>query len=265
MSFLEVLGPSTLAVLGCMTGLWIISLIIKDSSIVDIFWGLGFIVITGLTFALGGGFASRKLLVLILVVIWGLRLAIHIGRRNIGKGEDKRYQAFRRSGGANYWWISFLQVFALQGALMLLIAVPLIAAQVSPEAAQITTLDVLGASLWLVGFSFEAIGDWQLVRFKADPANKGKVMNTGLWRYTRHPNYFGEAVLWWGYFMIALTTPIGIWTVISPLVMTFLLVRVSGVALLEKSMANRGPEYQAYLKTTSAFIPMPPRRSPSGN
>ena len=265
MPFLEALGLSALAVLGCMTTLWILSLIIKDSSIVDIFWGVGFIVITGPTFALSGGFAGRKLLVLILVVIWGLRLAIHIARRNIGMGEDKRYQAFRKRGGANYWWISFFQVFALQGILMLLISVPLIASQVSAEATQITLLDVLGSSLWLVGFSFESIGDFQLARFKADPANKGKIMNAGLWRYTRHPNYFGECVLWWGYFIIALSTPIGVWTVMSPLVMTFLLVRVSGVAILERSMANRGPEYKAYLETTSAFIPMPPRRSQSGD
>lgn len=248
------------ATLVMMLVLWLVSLAIKNASIVDIFWGADFAVIALVTFALTDGYAPRKLLITTLAAIWGLRLATHIGWRNHGKGEDFRYQAMRKRIGDRFALVSLFTVFGLQGALMWLISLPLQFAQLSLEPARLTWLDFFGAALWAIGLSFEAIGDWQLAKFKADPANKGKVMDRGLWAYTRHPNYFGDALLWWGFFLIALATPRGWWTVISPVLMTTLLMKVSGVALLEKTLVKTRPEYRDYVKRTSAFFPMPPKR-----
>jgi steroid 5-alpha reductase family enzyme len=259
MSFLQIVPLTVLAILIYMTILWIVSLIRKDASIVDIFWGLGFVLASAIYFRLGDGYALRKALLMALVAVWGVRLALHILSRNLGKGEDKRYQAWRMAHPKNFWWISYFEVFVLQGVLMLLISAPLLAAQINPQPDHLTPLDVVGAAIWVIGFFFEAVSDWQLVRFKTDPANKGTVLHTGLWRYSRHPNYFGEATLWWGYFLIALTAG-GYWTVYSPILMTVLLLRVSGVALLEKSLTKTRPEYQVYVDSTSAFIPWFPRQ-----
>ena len=247
------------AALGLMTLLWLVSLARRDASIVDIFWGAGFVVLGWLYFAwTPDGFGPRKLLIAILVTIWGLRLALYIFSRNRGKGEDFRYVAMRQAAGPRWWWQSYFQVFVLQGLLMWLISAPLLAAQ-SGMAAPLTILDGLGVVVWAIGFYFEAAGDWQLARFKADRANKGKVMDRGVWRYTRHPNYFGDAAQWWGFFLIALAA--GGWmTVLSPILMTFLLVRVSGKALLEKSLDGR-PGYRAYVERTSGFIPWFPRKT----
>lgn len=259
MTGLQIFGYGALAVLVYMTLIWLVSLARKDASIVDIFWGLGFVLLAAVYLNFGSGYPARKLLLTALVAVWGIRLAAHIAIRNLGKGEDKRYQVWRRENPANFWWISYFRVYILQGILMLIISTPLLAAQNSPEPATLTALDWLGAAAWLVGFLFEAVGDWQLVRFKANPDNKGKVLNTGLWRYTRHPNYFGEAVLWWGYFLIALAAG-GWWSLYSPILMTFLLVRVSGVALLEKTLTKERTGYTDYIQSTSPFIPMPPRK-----
>ena len=206
------------------------------------------------------GYLPRKLLITSLAVIWGLRLAIHIGWRNHGKGEDFRYQAMRKRIGDRFALVSLFTVFVLQGVLMWVISLPLQVAQLSREPARFTWLDFSGAIFWAVGLLFEAIGDWQLAKFKADPDNKGKVMDRGLWAYTRHPNYFGDALLWWGFFLIALCDPGGWWTVISPVLMTTLLMKVSGVALLEKTLVKTRPEYRDYVRRTSAFFPMPPKR-----
>jgi steroid 5-alpha reductase family enzyme len=248
------------ATISMMLVLWLVSLAIKNASIVDIFWGAGFVVIALVTFTLTDGYAPRKMLITGLALIWGLRLATHIGWRNHGKGEDFRYQAMRKRSGGRFALVSLYTVFGLQGVLMWVISLPLQVAQLSREPARLTWLDYLGAALWLIGLSFEAIGDWQLAKFKADAANKGKVMDRGLWAYTRHPNYFGDALLWWGFFLIALATPGGLWTVISPLLMTTLLMKVSGVALLEKTLVKTRPEYQGYIRRTSAFFPLPPKR-----
>jgi steroid 5-alpha reductase family enzyme len=248
------------ATMATMLVLWVVSLAIKNASIVDIFWGAGFAVIAMITFALTDGYATRKLLTTALAAIWGLRLAIHIGWRNHGKGEDFRYQAMRERNGDRFAFVSLYTVFGLQGVLMWLISLPLQFAQISREPARLTWLDFLGAALWLIGLSFEAIGDLQLTIFKLDPANKGKVMDRGLWAYTRHPNYFGDALLWWGFFLIALATPRGWWTVISPVLMTTLLLKVSGVALLEKTLVKTRPAYRDYVRRTSAFVPLPPKR-----
>ncbi|MGQ9921210.1 MAG: DUF1295 domain-containing protein, partial [Desulfobacca sp.] len=175
-------------------------------------------------------------------------------------GEDRRYQAWRAKRGESFWWVSFFNIFLLQALLLWLISLSIQMGQAAPMPAYLTGWDLVGSLVWTVGFIFEAVADWQLVHFKANPANRGKVMNRGLWRYSRHPNYFGEAIMWWGIFLITAATPYGWWTIISPVVITFLLLKVSGVVLLEKDIGERRPAYREYQETTSAFIPWPPRR-----
>ncbi len=235
--------------------LWLVSLALKDASIVDIFWGCGFVVVAWVGYFTTNGFASRKLLLTALVTIWGARLAVYLFWRNHGKGEDYRYQAMRKRI-KNFPLLSLPIVFIFQGVLIWLISLPIQFAQTSTE--QLTAFDWLGVALWAIGLTFEAVGDWQLARFKADPNNKGKVMERGLWRYTRHPNYFGDALLWWGVFCFAL--PNGWWTIISPLAMTTLLLKISGVALLEKTLAKTKPQYENYVRRTNAFLPWFPKK-----
>ncbi|MFW5708883.1 MAG: DUF1295 domain-containing protein [Chloroflexota bacterium] len=260
MTFLGIYVLALLLVVFMMIGLWLLSLVLRDSGIVDIFWGIGFVILAIFYFILTDGFGGRKILVTALVVIWGLRLASHIGYRNIGKPEDFRYKRWREKYGRDYWWVSFFLVFLLQGTVMWLVSAPVLVAQYHSAPAYFTLFDIAGAFLWSVGFFFEAVGDWQLMRFKADPANQGKVMNRGLWRYTRHPNYFGDSVQWWAFYLIAISVPWGLLTIFSPVLMTYLLVYVSGVAMLERSMRKK-PKYDEYMRRTSKFFPMPPRRS----
>ena len=261
MSFLTIYVLTGGVILGLMILLWLLSLWLKDSSIVDIFWGTGFVIAGWVYFALTkDGFLARKLLIAVITTIWGLRLSIHIFIRNAGKGEDFRYRKWRGEAGSAWWWRSFFKVFLLQGILMWIISAPLLGAQISPLPAKLTWLDYLGALTWLVGFFFEAVGDWQLALFKANPANKGKLLTTGLWRYTRHPNYFGDATQWWGFYLIA-TAAGGWYTIFSPVVMNFFLRQVSGVAMLEKTLKNTKPGFQEYVETTNAFIPWFPRKN----
>ncbi len=255
MSLPELLALSLAVAVGYMTAIWLLSLALRNASIVDVFWGLGFVVLALAYFAGGDGFVGRKVLITTLVAIWGLRLSLHILRRNWGKEEDYRYREWRERAGRRFWWRSFFQVFLLQGILLWVISAPLLAAQFYESPDNFTAVDILGALVWGVGLYFEAVGDWQLVRFKSDPANRGKVMRTGLWRYTRHPNYFGDATVWWGLFIIAASTGEGAWSIFSPVVMTFLLLRVSGVALLERRQAETKPQYREYIESTSAFLP----------
>ena len=262
MSVLEIWGIAALVILGYMTLIWIVSLIKKDASVVDIFWGLGFVVVAACYFALTDGFMLRKIILMVIVAIWGLRLSGYILWRNWGKPEDFRYQKWRAEAGPSFWWRSYFKVFLTQGALMWIISAPLLAAQFGAAPAQLTWLDDLGIIVWAVGFFFEAGGDLQLARFKSDPANKGKVMDRGVWRYTRHPNYFGDATQWWGYYLIALAAG-GWWTIFSPILMTMLLLRVSGVALLEKTLKETKPQYKDYVERTSAFFPLPPKKKRS--
>ncbi|MBL8057276.1 MAG: DUF1295 domain-containing protein [Anaerolineales bacterium] len=247
------------AILVLMTALWLASLRLKDASIVDAFWGPGFGLAALVYAALGAGWGPRRLLVTALVLLWGLRLGLHIYRRNHGRGEDYRYRAWRRQYGPAYWWVSFFQVFLLQGVLMWLISAPLSVALAAPAPAAVTVWDGLGLGVWLIGFVFESAGDAQLARFKADPANKGRVMDQGLWRYTRHPNYFGDACVWWGHGLIAVSAPWGWAALFAPALMTFLLMRVSGAALLEQNLSQR-PGYREYIARTSGFFPWPPKQ-----
>jgi steroid 5-alpha reductase family enzyme len=255
----QILGLSLLVILAYMVAIWLLSLVASNASIVDIFWGLGFVLLAAVYFVATDGYIGRKILITTLVTVWGLRLSLYILWRNWGKGEDYRYRKWREEAGGKFWWTSLFQVFVLQGALLWLISAPLMAAQFSDDPDHFSALDLLGALTWGVGFFFEAVGDWQLARFKSDPANKGKVMRTGLWAYTRHPNYFGDATLWWGHYLIAAGTPGGYWTFFSPILMTVLLLRVSGVALLERSQVETKPRYRDYIESTSAFFPWFPR------
>jgi steroid 5-alpha reductase family enzyme len=245
-------------ILGYMSILWLASLALKDSSIVDIFWGAGFVVAGTAYFFLTDGFILRKILILSLVAVWGIRLSIHIYLRNRGRGEDFRYQAWRRDNGKNWWWISYFKVFLLQGILLWIISAPLLAAQFYKDDSY-NFLDYAGILFWLIGFLFEAVGDYQLAKFRQDTSNKGKVLRTGLWQFTRHPNYFGDAAVWWGFYLIAVAAG-GWWSIFAPAIMTGLLVKVSGVALLEKNLKDKKPEYRDYIEKTSAFIPWFPKK-----
>ena len=237
--------------------LWLVSLLLRNASIIDLFWGCGFVVIAWVAWlVLAGDGSNRRLLLLVLVTVWGIRLAGYLTWRNSGKGEDFRYQAMRKRWGRRFPLISLATVFLLQAALMLIVSLPVQAGMLTGGALGIGA--ALGVGLWLVGLAFEAIGDSQLARFKADSTNSGKVMDRGLWRYTRHPNYFGDACVWWGIYLVALTTATW-WTIVGPGVMTMLLLRYSGVALLEKTIANRRPGYAEYAERTNAFFPGPPR------
>ena len=260
MSFLSIYLITGLVIISLMILLWLVSLALKNSSIVDIFWGAGFVISNWVYFALTpDDFPLRKWLIGILVTIWGLRLSLYILWRNWRKPEDFRYQVWRKAAGSNWWWQSFFRVFLLQGVLMWTISTPLLAAQRGVLPAHLSLFDVIGVVVWAIGFFFEAAGDFQLARFKANPANKGKVMDRGVWHFTRHPNYFGDAAEWWGFYLISAFAG-GWWTIFSPILMTLFLLRVSGVALLEKTLETR-PGYKDYIERTSAFIPWFPRKN----
>ncbi|MCB0650672.1 MAG: DUF1295 domain-containing protein [Saprospiraceae bacterium] len=239
--------------------LWfVISIIIKRNDVADIAWGLGYILLCGFYFFTREP-TSRALLLYSLIFLWGVRLAIHIFIRNKGKTEDFRYLQWRKDWGKSFFIRSYLQVYLLQGFLLLVIMAPvmIVATHSQPE---LNLLDYIGIGLWIIGFYFEAIGDAQLVRFKKDPLNKGKIIQSGLWQYTRHPNYFGEVVLWWGIGLIALNSPWGTFGLMGPLMITLLILFVSGVPMMEKKYEGHA-DYEAYKKRTSRFIPFM-RRDP---
>lgn len=260
MSFFEIYIQGLGVVMILMTTLWLISVLIKNASIVDPFWGFAYVLVTIWYYLQTDGYEPRKLIVLFLVIIWGMRLSVFLGWRNFGKGEDFRYKQFRKDyGEKRYWWVSFFQVFLLQGILAWLISSPLLASQYFVGNQSLGIVDYVAILFWIVGFMFEAGGDWQMSRFKANPENKGKVLNTGFWRYTRHPNYFGDAAIWWGFGLFAIS--VGSYLAfLSSILMTFLLIRVSGVALLEKSLKDKKPQYKEYMEKTSAFLPWFPKK-----
>jgi steroid 5-alpha reductase family enzyme len=241
---------------GAATLTWLISLPLRNVAIIDSLWSL-MLFVAGVIYALGSDpRAPRLSLVLWLLAIWALRLAVYVTARNAGHGEDRRYQQIRARNQPGFAVKSLYLVFWLQAGLAWVISLPLLGAFSGNQ--PLRWLDGLGLALWLVGFAFETTGDWQLARFKKDPANADKVMDRGLWRYTRHPNYFGECCLWWGFYCFALSAGAW-WAFVGPLLLTFLLLRVSGVALLEKDIGNRRPQYADYVLKTNAFFPGPPR------
>lgn len=260
MTFFSVYINAFLVIMVMMTILWIISVFIKNVSIVDLFWGLGFVIASSYYFLAANGNDTRKMILMILVAIWGLRLSIYLIWRKSGKGEDFRYREFRKKYGENrYWWISYFQTFLLQGILMWLISAPLLGAQYYGAGRPVGILDYIGIGFWIIGILFEAGGDIQLASFKANPSNKGKVLDTGFWRYTRHPNYFGDSSAWWGYGFICLSAGSYL-PVLGSILMTALIIKVSGVALLEKSLKEQKPQYKEYIEKTSAFIPWFPKK-----
>ena len=247
------------AILTVLTLVWMVSVKRRDASIADICWGLGFVLLAWLYCFVSPALTPRSWLVAVLITLWGTRLSQHIFRRNRGKGEDPRYQAMRASHGRAFWWRSLFTVFWLQGAILWFVALPLLVAVSAAQPAALTPVDGLGTFLFAVGFGFEVVGDYQLERFKAEPANRSTVLERGLWRNTRHPNYFGDATMWWGMYVIAASTPVGWLTVLSPSLMTLLLMRVSGVTLLEDGLKASKPGYRAYIERTPAFFPWFPR------
>ena len=246
-------------VAGLMALLWIVSLVLRDASIVDGFWGLGFVLLAWFYLLRGDSDAPRQLLVVSAVTVWGLRLSVYIAWRNRGRSEDFRYRAMRERHGPRFAWVSLFSVFLLQALILWIVSAPLFQALQATAPRTSGWLDSVATLLFCAGFLFETVGDWQLARFRADPANRGRVLDRGLWRYTRHPNYFGDALVWWGLTGLALATPGSWWVVVSPLLMTFLLRRVSGVALLEQRMHESKPGFKEYVERTNAFVPWFPR------
>lgn len=253
------LTTAGLTILVLMLGTWLLSLALKNASIVDIVWGFGFVCVAwAVRLRVDDGLAARQNLLVLMTSVWGLRLAGYLFWRNHGKGEDYRYKAMRKHWGPRFPIISLGTVFGLQGVLMFIVSLPVQLGQ-TRNTPDLGWLAYLGIAVWLVGLFFEVVGDAQLARFKADPANQGKVMNRGLWKYTRHPNYFGDACVWWGIALVAAETTVGKFGLIGAVVMTVLLRRVSGVVLLEKSLSRRKEGYAEYVARTSAFVPRPPK------
>ena len=235
-----------------------IALVKGRNDVADIAWGGGFVCAALTAYIVQGINDARALLILALVTTWAFRLMLHIGRRNRGKPEDHRYKAWREEWGDSFLVRTFVQVFLLQGFLLLIISLPVTWA-LTHNGPPINILDGVGLCIWIFGFSFEAIGDFQLLQFKSNPANKGKIITNGLWRYTRHPNYFGEVTLWWGIFVICLSLPGILWTILGPVTITYLILKVSGTPMLEKRYADN-PEYAEYMRNTSAFFPLLPKK-----
>ncbi len=248
---------SACAVLFYMTGCFILALWKRRNDIADVAWGLGFIVAAGVSLVAGNVYSWRGLLLCGLVLIWGLRLALHIHARNRGRGEDPRYRQWREAWGP--WFVprSFLQIYMLQGCLLAIVSYPVIHVNTAAPT-RFGALDLFGLLLWLIGFSFEVVGDAQLREHLRKPQNTGRLLTTGLWRYTRHPNYFGEVTLWWGIWLLACGTQDGWCTVAGPLTLTFLILKVSGIPMLERRYAGRA-DFETYKRRTSAFLPLPPR------
>lgn len=251
---------ASLIILVLVTLLWGLSVILKNVSIVDLFWGLGFVVVNSFYFYMSGEMTARKILLFVLVSLWGFRLFIYLAFRNIGKGEDFRYQQFRKDfGPKRYWWFSFFQTFLLQGALIMLVSLPLLGANTGTQYDGLNVFDYLAILVWFIGFVFEAGGDYQLSQFKKNPSNKGKVLNTGFWKYTRHPNYFGDSAVWWAFALFSIAAG-SYWQIIGSILMTLLIIKVSGVALLEKTLNNDKPQYNEYIQKTSSFFPWFPKK-----
>lgn len=256
------LAASAGAVLLLVAGVMAYSVATKNHSVIDIFWGPGFVVVAAVSYLVSAGSDgddARRLVVLLLTAAWGLRLGLYIGSRNRGHGEDKRYTALMRHQTGNLVVFLVRKIYGLQAFLIWLVSLPVQVAMY--ESPSLGVLGAIAIALWAVGFLFEAVGDWQLSRFKADPANAGRIMDRGLWAWTRHPNYFGDTVVWSALWLLCLGHPVGVLAAVSPIVMTKLLVSYSGKALLEKGMRrSKGAAYEAYIARTSGFIPRPPRR-----
>jgi len=253
-----VLIAAVITVVCLMLATWSLSLLRRDASIVDIAWGLGFVLVAWAAKFVTSASGSGNWLLLLMVTVWGLRLTGYLAKRNLGKGEDFRYRAMRRKHGERFALVSLYTVFGLQGALMILVSLPVSLGQRDTNAGAGFVV-FLGFVVWAVGLYFEAVGDAQLARFKRDPRNADQIMDQGLWGLTRHPNYFGDALVWWGLAIVGSSQGAGVWAFLGAAVMTVLLVRVSGAAMLDRLLAKRKPGYAEYMARTSGFIPLPRR------
>lgn len=259
-TLITVLGTNLLIVMTLMVALWLASIPLRDVSFIDSFWALGMVILAGTTYAMVDGAADRQQLLVVLTAVWGLRLGLHLFLRWRREGPDPRYVALLAKAPGNPHLFSLRKVFLTQGPLLWLVTLPVQLGQLDSEPTALGTLAMLGAALAVIGILFESVGDWQLARFKADPDNAGAVMDRGLWRYTRHPNYFGDACVWWGLYLVAAETASGRWAVISPIFLTFILIKWSGAALLERRLKRSRPGYTDYIERTSGFFPWPPKR-----
>jgi steroid 5-alpha reductase family enzyme len=254
----EVLIMELIVIVAYMAAWFCCAQALRRNDVADIAWGTGFIVTAISAMVFTENVTSRGLLTTSLVVLWGVRLASHVFLRNLGKQEDPRYRKWRQGWGKHAVIRAFFQVFLLQGVLIIIISLPVTIA-IESEQSPLGLLDILGVCIWFGGFAFEAVGDYQLMRYKRNPANQGKIMTQGLWKYTRHPNYFGEVALWWGVYLIAVSVPLGWATILGPITITCLILKVSGIPLLEEKYQDN-PEFQIYRRRTSAFFPLPPRK-----
>jgi len=246
----------TVLVIVYMTAWFLVALSWRRNDVADVAWGLGFLLVAFTTLSMHEP-SGRPVLVTALVAAWGIRLCLYVYFRNRSKPEDFRYRKWREEWGSSFYVRSYLQVFLLQSILLVLIATPVIYVGSGPNP-PLGYSDIAGVLVWIVGFFFEVVGDYQLRRFISNPDNKGRIMTSGLWRFTRHPNYFGEVAVWWGIFLIALSVPGGWRTVIGPATITFLILKVSGIPMLEAKYRGN-PQYEAYQRRTSSFFPLPPR------
>lgn len=255
----NLIAITSLVILLYMVMFFIIAQVKKNNAIVDIAWGGGFILVALLSLYVSPDVGARQWLVMGLVLIWGVRLIMHIALRSKGKGEDFRYADMRRRWGDRARINSFFKIYMFQGVLLIFIAYPILLNNYSDSTA-LHVVSMVGVVIWMIGFFFEAVGDYQLYRFKQNPENKGKMMQNGLWKYTRHPNYFGEVMLWWGIFFIVLPVSYGWSAIFSPLLLTFLILKVSGIPLLEQKYKDH-PDFHDYAQKTNAFIPWLPRKT----
>jgi steroid 5-alpha reductase family enzyme len=265
MALVAFLGVNALILAVCYVGLWLASLRTRDVSFIDSWWPVGMVVLAWVSFLQSGDPSPRRLLLVGLCSLWGLRLGVYLFWRWTRHGADRRYvtmlAAAEKERGWGFALAGLLLVFALQAPLQFVVGLPGQLGQFGQVSGAIGPLAMAGAVLAAIGIVFETVGDWQLTRFKADPANQGKVLDTGLWRFTRHPNYFGDACVGWGLFLIAAESPLGIWSLPAPALLTFLLTRWSGVPTVEGRMRRQRPDYEAYVQRTSSFIPWPPKKA----
>ena len=255
---LSLLLVETIVIMIYMTVWFCIAQALRRNDVADIAWGAGFIVTAISAMIFTEGITPRGILVMFLVILWGVRLACHVFLRNRRKGEDSRYSKWRQEWGEHAVIRAYLQVFLLQGLLIIVVSLPVTAVIMSAQNS-FSAFDVFGVCIWFAGFAFETIGDYQLMKYKKNLTNKGKIMTQGLWRYTRHPNYFGEVALWWGVYFIALSVPGGWATILGPITITYLILKVSGIPLLEEKYKD-DPEFQIYKRRTSPFFPLPARK-----